>query len=176
MKQGKCINYNFCSLALKDVVINITESRDSLCKECKESLVVIEQKNQKKSKFKRKIKSFFREAKREGTCSNDKNCNIALRDKVIKIYDKEDTNCRECNRPLNIRKVEKKVRRFNIINFKTLFFLTIFLFSYFFITTESIDIIELKSKVEFLKDYHDELKEFLGEKIQGLFEYYGSEP
>lgn len=165
MKKGKCRNYNFCSLSLENKVINIEANRKSLCLECQAPLFIIEKEVKKKQKF-RRFKFLFKGAKREAICNNDKNCNLALKDKVIKIYDIEDVNCRECNRPLNIRPVTQKKRNFNIINFKFLFFLLIFIIVYFFIILDSLDIIELKSKVEFLKNYHDKLINFLGEILE----------
>ena len=111
MKRGNCVNYNHCELALSDKIIDIEILEDKICKECGEPLVEISKKKSKQ-KF-----NWFRRAKREGVCTNDKNCDLALSDKVIKIYTKDDVVCKECHSMLEIRKIVKKKR-----NFKKVFF------------------------------------------------------
>jgi tetratricopeptide (TPR) repeat protein len=115
MRQGKCENYNHCNLALEDKIINILTKEDVFCKECGESLENI--------KLKKNFSLKRKKVKRHGICRNDNNCNLALEDKIIKIYTKKDVICKECGFQLEIKRIERTKINFKIFNFKILFFL-----------------------------------------------------
>jgi tetratricopeptide (TPR) repeat protein len=123
MREGKCKNYNHCNLAIEDKTVNILTSKDIFCKECGEALFIKESK---------KTFKLIKRAKRQGICQNDKNCNLALEDKIIKIYTKEDVICKECGSQLEIKRIERIK-----INFKILFFL-IFIFIIYYANKNSI--------------------------------------
>lgn len=132
MKQGVCKNYNYCTIAQNNIIVDVSSSKNSFCKECGEPLIL--------KKEKRKKNFLFKKVKRYGYCTNDVNCNLALNNKRIKIYTKEDTTCRECNTTLRIVDIERKT--FKLFSFRNLFIVLILFIIYVVITSDSIDITE----------------------------------